>query len=39
VAPTASRSVCAHALVKGIDTFIDTDTEEARAKARPPARS
>ncbi len=27
-----------HALVKGIDTFIDADTEEARAEARAPAR-
>ena len=26
-----------HALVKGIDTYIDADTEEARAEARPAA--
>ena len=26
-----------HALVKGIDTYIDDDTEEARAKAGPAA--
>ena len=28
----------AHALVKGIDDYIDADTEEARAKLRPAAR-